>query len=98
MLLLKGVAAFVKEHGEKNEVLQRVVKKIYLKTKHRNAKEGIVLVKIADAESKGVITAEHLHSIKKIIKTVWRDIVIRKRHKGYFSVIHHLCKMRMGDG
>ena len=63
----------------------------------RNPKEGIVAIYISDTESQYFVTAKKLGCIKKVIVTLWRNIIVGKSHKMNFTLIHQVCKMGMSD-
>jgi len=67
-------------------------------SKGRNTEKGIIAIHMTDAQSEGVVTAEHLGRIEEIAVAVRGHIVVGKSHEHDLAGIHQGGIVRMGDG
>lgn len=68
-----------------------------LKSKCRNTEKRVVAVNIADSQAEGVVAAEHLQGIKKVVEAIWRYIIVCKCHESDLAGVHPRHQMRMGN-
>ena len=52
---------------------------------------------MTDAQSKGIVTAEHLHGVIEVTEPVGRNIIVCKCQTGDFSAIDRLLQMGVGN-